>query len=218
MEARPPFEVRHELPGWTLFWAGLELAAPDPTATAVLRESVAEALRAQVGGGALTDQPAVGELRRLFRAAGTDPTRYRPASEALARRILKGDAVPAIHPLVDLNNALSAMLLCPCCVMRAESFQPPYVWRAGLPGESYESLRGGDFALEGRPLLVDALGPADAPITGTTRVGIQPQTTAATLVAYLPEGVVDPTTADTVLRGLAAVVGVEVAWTAATAG
>ena len=51
-----------------------------------------------------------------------------------------------------------------------------------------------------------------------TLVGIQRETTAATLVAYLPEGVVDPATADTGLRGLAAVVGVEVAWTAATAG
>ncbi len=215
MDLSPPFQVRHELADWTLFWAGLELpTAPEPPAVAALREAAGESLRARVAPGKLTEQPAVAELRKLFRAAGTDPTRYRPASEALARRLLKGDAMPAIHPLVELNNALSMALLCPCCVMRAGSFEPPFVWRAGRPGESYESLRGGDFGLEGRPLLVDQLGPADTPITGTTRVGIQPDTTTATLVSYLPAGVVDPAAADTALRELAIGIGAELRWTA----
>jgi len=215
METQPPFEVRHELEGWTLFWAELELPeSPDPEALAALREAAGESLRSRVAPGKLTEQPAVGELRKLFRAAGTDPTRYRPASEALARRLLKGDAMPAIHPLVDLNNALSMALLCPCCVMRGGSFEAPFVWRAGAPGESYESLRGGDFGLEGRPLLVDQRGPAAPPLTGTTRVGIEADTRRATLVSYLPAGTVDPAAADAALRELAIAAGATVRWTA----
>jgi hypothetical protein len=44
----------------------------------------------------------------------------------------------------------------------------------------------GPFNLEGKPLLVDALGPLDAPITGSERVKITSETEKAWLVAYLP--------------------------------
>lgn len=96
--------------------------------------------------------------------------------------------MPEIHPLVDLNNCLSAELAVPCCVLAEGTFEPPYVMRAGQPGESYESLRG-PFNLEGKPLLVDALGPCDAPITGSQRVKVRADTERATLVAYLPADV-----------------------------
>jgi DNA/RNA-binding domain of Phe-tRNA-synthetase-like protein len=105
------------------------------------------------------------------------------------RRILKGEEIPAIHPLVDANNCLSATLAVPCCVMAEGTFEPPFVFRAGREGESYESLRG-PFRLEGKPLLVDGRGPLDAPITGSERVKVKDDTRRAALVAYLPRGVV----------------------------
>ena len=40
--------------------------------------------------------------------------------------------------------------------------------------------------MEGKPLLVDAQGPCDAPITGSQRVKVTAETERATLVAYLP--------------------------------
>ena len=106
----------------------------------------------EVGPSALVPPPGtppVAELRRLFRAVGCDPTRYRPSSEALLRRLIKGAELPEIHPLVDLNNCLSAATAVPCCVMRDGSFGSRLVFRAGQPGESYESLRG-PFNLEAR--------------------------------------------------------------------
>lgn len=140
-------------------------------------------------------------LRKLFREAGCDPTRYRPSSEALLRRVLKGADLPAISPFVDINNCLSLRLAVPCCVMAAEAVEGPYVLRAGRSGESYESLKG-PFNLEGKPLLLDVRGPCDAPITGSERVKIRTETTQTLLVAYLPEGVVTPRTAATMLEEL----------------
>jgi DNA/RNA-binding domain of Phe-tRNA-synthetase-like protein len=128
-------------------------------------------------------------LRRLFKEAGCDPSRYRPASEALLRRVLKGEEIPAIHPLVDVNNCLSALLAVPCCVMAEGTFDPPFVFRSGQEGETYQSLKG-PFRLEGKPLLLDARGPCDAPITGSERVKVREGTLRATLVVYLPVGVV----------------------------
>jgi DNA/RNA-binding domain of Phe-tRNA-synthetase-like protein len=181
-----PFRVHKELPGWLLFWAFLERKAGAEDRLAQSRRETAEAVRKRLTLDALSYHPTVAAMRRLFKAAGCDPTRYRPASEALLRRVLKGEDLPEISPLVDINNCLSLELAVPCCVMRNGSFSPPLLWRAGLPGESYQSLRG-PFNLEGKPLLLDADGPIDAPISGSEKVKVTPETREAWLVAYLPE-------------------------------
>ena len=202
----PPFEVDVQLPGWRLFWAELELVDADEEAQdglGELRQATAAWAREHYDRGQLAEQPTVAELRRLFREAGTDPTRYRPASEALLRRVLKGDELPAIHPFVDLNNCLSLRLAVPCCVMAEGSFEPPMALRVGREGESYDSLKG-PFRLEGRPLLTDSGRPCDAPITGSERVKVQPDTRRVWLVAYLPEATLEAREADRALRELTA--------------
>ena len=180
--------IRFELEGWARQKADREVAREGASQLSCLRQSVTAKVRETRNLETLSSDPTVAGLRRLFRAAGCDPTRYRPSSEALLRRLLKGSEMPEIHPLVDLNNCLSAELAVPCCVMAEGTFEPPFVMRAGQPGESYESLRG-PFNLEGKPLLVDALGPCDAPITGSQRVKVTADTERATLVAYLPADV-----------------------------
>ena len=184
-----------------LFWAHVEAQACDPGLIAAAARRVVEEVRSRMQLETLSTHPTIAALRKLFKAAGCDPTRYRPSSEALLRRLLKGEEMPVISPLVDLNNCLSASLAVPCCVMAEETVSPPYVFRAGKAGESYESLRG-PFNLEGKPLLVDPHGPCDVPITGNTRVKVTPETKRAWLVAYLPAGVVAPDAADAKLRGL----------------
>jgi DNA/RNA-binding domain of Phe-tRNA-synthetase-like protein len=215
-----PFSVTHELDDWALFWALLEPGDSDrggSDALAALRARTAEQVRHRFRLETLAQEPAVGELRRLFRTAGTDPTRYRPSSEALLRRLLKGDELPAIHRLVDLNTCLSAELPAPCCVMDERALEPPFVLRAGLPGESYLSLRG-EFRLEGRPLLVDATGPCDAPITGSERVKVTESSERAWLVAYLPAAAVTPDQAEALLGELLAAAPVAIVVTTGASG
>jgi DNA/RNA-binding domain of Phe-tRNA-synthetase-like protein len=203
----PPFPVTHELAGWDLFWARLETVPGrdqgQEEMLADLRRRAGERARAVWNGEGLAGDPTVAALRSLFRAAGCDPTRYRPSSEALIRRLLKGDDLPAIHPLVDLNNCLSVALAVPCCIVAEGSFAPPVVLRAGRAGESYESLRG-PFNLEGKPLLADAEGPFGTPITDSQRVKVTGDTRGAWMVAYLPAGVVAPEAAAKELDGLLA--------------
>ncbi len=196
-----PPRVTHELDGWTLFWADLEAAPPADAALASLRRRTSVAARERYGAAPLSEHSTVAALRRLFRDAGTDPTRYRPSSEALLRRIVKGEEIPAINPFVDVNNCLSALLAVPVCVMDRARLAPPFVFRAGRPGESMLSLRG-PFNLEGRPVLADGEGPCDAPITGGDRVKVRDDTARVWLVAYLPAGTVAAAAAEDTLRGL----------------
>jgi DNA/RNA-binding domain of Phe-tRNA-synthetase-like protein len=178
MEPFPP-SVRHELDGWRLFWADLELVDHNAAQLAALREDVAERARSAYLLAGLAEHPTVAALRRL----------------------LKGEGLPAIHPLVDLNNCLSAELAVPVCVMDRDALRPPFVWRAGRPGESYASLKG-PFNLEGKPLLLDEAGPRDAPITGGERVKVRESTRRAWLVAYLPAEVIDDEEVGRALRAL----------------
>ena len=194
-------EIRYDLEGWDLFFAHLTVSQGEANELAVLRARVAEKIRQRHDLKNLASQPTVAALRRLFRAAGCDPTRYRPSSEALLRRLLKGQELPAISPLVDVNNCLSAELAVPCCVMAEGTFNPPLVLRAGRLGEAYDSLRG-RFKLEGKPLLLDGDGPLDTPITGSQRVKVRPDSRSAWLAAYLPAGVVDAEQARTTLADL----------------
>ena len=199
----PPFPITHELDGWDLFWARLETIPGRDQELEDLRRRAGERARAEWNGEGLAHDPTVAALRSLFRAAGCDPTRYRPSSEALIRRLLKGDDLPAIHPLVDLNNCLSVALAVPCCIVATGSFTPPVALRAGRAGESYESLRG-PFNLEGKPLLADAEGPFGTPITDSQRVKVTGGTRGAWIVAYLPAGVVAPEAAAKALDDLLA--------------
>jgi DNA/RNA-binding domain of Phe-tRNA-synthetase-like protein len=178
-----------ELSGWSLVWFRLETTGRGAEALAARLARVAGELRLRWTAPALGEDATVATLRRLFKAAGTDPGRYRPSSEALLRRLLKGEALPAIHPLVDLNNQLSIELKVPSCVVRDGSFAAPVTLRAGRPGETLDSMRG-PFDLEGKPLLEDADGPFGTPITDSHRVKVLPETTRGWMVAYLPEGVI----------------------------
>ncbi len=204
---KPPFSLRVDLDGWELFWAFLEVGE-DQSGLPDLRKRVAEDVRRRFPeAAAVASFPPVTAMRKLFRAVGCDPTRYRPASEALLRRLVKGADLPAIHPLVDVNNCLSAVLAVPCCVMREGTFGSELLFRAGGAGESYESLRG-PFNLEKKPLLVDENGPLDAPITGSKQVMVESGTTRAWLVAYLPKDAVSAGDAWVALETLSADAGV----------
>ena len=193
--------VEEELGGWTLLAVDLALEPDIPSTLAALRVGAVEQARERFSLATLSSSPVVFALRRLFRTAGCDPTRYRPSSEALLRRALKGGELPEIHPFVDVCNVFSMRLAVPCCVMAAGSFEPPFRLRRGRPGETYPSLRG-VLKLDGKPLLVDARGPCDTPISGSQRVKVREETTKCTLVAYLPAAEVSIAEADDVLRFL----------------
>lgn len=180
-----PPQVRMELEGWRQVWYRL-LPREGSIGEELWRDAVAT-LEDRVGEGALSGLPEVAAIRRLFRAAGCDPTRYRPSSEALARRLLKGQQLSGHHQLVDLNNLLSVRLMLPCCVIDAGAVLPPLVFRSGEEGEVMESMRG-PFSLSGKPLLEDRIGPFGTPVTDSERVKIGDNPRDVWLVVYAFEG------------------------------
>lgn len=72
--------------------------------------------QAKLQAGAESELPAVQAWRRAFARMGLKPTQYRCASEALLRRLRKEGALPPLHPLVDLGNAVSMAFAIPIAV------------------------------------------------------------------------------------------------------
>ena len=52
-------------------------------------------------------QPAIAATREAYKRCGKDPSRYRPSSEALRRRLMRGLELYRIDTLVDLINLVS---------------------------------------------------------------------------------------------------------------
>jgi DNA/RNA-binding domain of Phe-tRNA-synthetase-like protein len=67
----------------------------------------------------------VKKIRAIFHRAGLDPTRYRPSSESLLRRAVKGKGLYFINSVVDLVNYFSLKTLYPIGLYDADRVRPP---------------------------------------------------------------------------------------------
>jgi DNA/RNA-binding domain of Phe-tRNA-synthetase-like protein len=195
-----PPAVDYKLPGWDLFWAELTIAK-DSNGLVEIRESLTPRVKQIMKGLPVSEHPTCQSVRVLFRNSGCDPTKYRPSSEALIRRLLKGDHLPEILPAVDINNMWSVEMLVPCCVINPAALSGSLTLRKGQPGEMMDSMKG-PFNLDGKPVLVDDAGPFGTPVTDSERVKVKNRSGTFWLVAYLPKRVVERETAASVLKGI----------------
>ncbi len=117
--------------------------------------------------------PGVGEARKLYRAIGLDPTKTRPSSEALLRRVLKGKGLYRIHPLVDLFNAASLAGLLPVGLYDESKVVGERITiRIGKTGWGFDGIRKDRVNVEGRLCVVDDEGPFGSPTSDSLRTSI----------------------------------------------
>ena len=148
--------------------------------------ALCSSLRERYGQGRSSQLPGAEEARALYKALGIDPTKTRPSSESLARRALKGETLYRINTLVDALNLVSLREQLSFGLYDLAQVRPPVTLRKGRPGEEYEGIRKGAVHVEGRPVLVDALGPFGNPTSDSLRTSITLETQKALVVAYAP--------------------------------
>jgi DNA/RNA-binding domain of Phe-tRNA-synthetase-like protein len=125
--------------------------------------------------------------RELYRRFGTDPTRMRPSSEALMRRIKKGEQLPRINSLVDVANAMSVQLQVPVGLYDLGKVKgDELVIRLGHDGESYEGIGKEKVNVAGRICVADAAGPCGNPSADSARTMITTDTESAAWLYFLP--------------------------------
>jgi len=108
-------EVFQRFPGYVrgvVIAHGLANGPSPPALLDLLREAEAS-VRARVKPEAVAEEPRIKSWREAFRAFGAKPAEFRSSIEAMARRALKNERLPAINALVDIGNLISLRHLLP---------------------------------------------------------------------------------------------------------
>jgi DNA/RNA-binding domain of Phe-tRNA-synthetase-like protein len=146
-----------------------------------------EASRAEVAArdGKVADSAPA---RALYRRFGLDPTRHRPSSEALLRRVRRGEGLPRVNSLVDVANVVSLRLQVPIGLYDLDKAEGTLTLRLGRPGESYAGIRKESVKVGGRLCVADELGACGNPSSDSARTMITTDTDQAAWIFFLPVG------------------------------
>ena len=128
-------------------------------------------------------------VRTMYKRVGLDPTKTRPSSEALLRRVRKGDSLPRINSMVDVCNWCSLEFQLPYGLYDAAHIDGDVELRMGLAGESYPGIRKDAVHVDGRIALADRIGPFGNPTSDSARTMVTTATTQAMLVVFAPRDV-----------------------------
>ena len=137
----------------------------------------------------LSPPPEAAEVRSMYRAVGIDPTRRRPSSEALLRRVQRGEPLPRINSLVDISNWCSLEFQLPYGLYDLDQVTPPIALRLGRDGEQYAGIRKDVVHVGGRLTLADAQGPFGNPSSDSARTMVVPGATRVLVVVFAPAAV-----------------------------
>jgi DNA/RNA-binding domain of Phe-tRNA-synthetase-like protein len=136
-------------------------AAVDPQVA--MFDAVAEGRLASLATASEAEFPEIRAWRRTFSAMGLKPTQYRCASESLLRRFRKEGALPRIHPLIDLCNAVSLAFAIPVGVFDVSRLSEGLEVRHAAGDEAYQTFSGGtEHPDPGEVIFADAAGRAHA--------------------------------------------------------
>lgn len=125
----------------------------------------------------LKEITSIAATRRVYKACGKDPSRYRPASEALIRRVLQGKELYQLNTLVDLVNLASIAFGYSIGGFDADKFEGDTLTLGiGREGEPYEGIGRGMINIQGLPVYRDAIGGVGTPTSDHERTKITLET------------------------------------------
>ncbi len=141
------------------------------------------AAEAAVRAHAPADATAV---RTMYKRVGIDPTKTRPSSEALLRRVRKGNPLPRINSMVDICNWCSLEFQLPYGLYDLDRIEGDVMLRLGAEGESYAGIRKDEVHVAGRIALADARGPFGNPSSDSARTMVTAGATRALMIVFAP--------------------------------
>jgi DNA/RNA-binding domain of Phe-tRNA-synthetase-like protein len=126
---------------------------------------------------AVKDHPTFRAYRDFFWRIGIDPTKIRPAAEALIRRILAGKTLPCINTLVDAYNLASIKSRIALATFDADKLEGNLLMRFAQEGEQFYGigmekpliLKGGEIVVSDNEKLIAVYPYRDADNTKVTQ-------------------------------------------------
>ncbi len=101
------------------------------------KEKIIKEVREKYDIESLKDVPILRAYRDFFWRVGIDPTKVRPAAEALIRRILGGKSIPSINNIVDAYNLASIKTEIALAAFDGDKIQGNLIMRFARKGEKF---------------------------------------------------------------------------------
>ncbi|MDD2552503.1 MAG: phenylalanine--tRNA ligase beta subunit-related protein [Dysgonamonadaceae bacterium] len=120
--------------------------------------------------------PPILATRNTYKKLGKDPNRYRPAGEALRRRVIKGAELYKINTLVDAINLISLKTGYSIGGFDANLVQGSLELGVGQKDEKFEAIARGFLNIEGLPVYRDSVGGIGTPTSDEERTKISLET------------------------------------------
>ena len=140
-------------------------------------ETLCNKFRKELTTESLKEITSIAATRRVYKVCGKDPSRYRPASEALIRRVLQGKELYRLNTLVDLVNLASIAYGYSIGGFDADKFEGDTLTLGiGREGEPYEGIGRGMLNIHGLPVYRDAKGGVGTPTSDNERTKITEET------------------------------------------
>lgn len=164
---------------------------PDDNFWKELNEEVLPKVRENITDLEWADIPGVKGSRLAYKAFGRNPSRYRVSSEALLRRVKRGDELYHINSVVDVNNLISVTSGLSVGSYDLSKVNGPIILRKASTGEGYTGI-GKDFIdMENMLVLADDEGIFGSSMSDSTRAMVTNQTQDVLVVIYCFEDSID---------------------------
>lgn len=137
------------------------------------------------------DIPGVRGSRLAYKAFGRNPGRYRVSSEALLRRVRRGDELYHVNSVVDVNNLISIKSGLSVGSYDLAKIHGPILLRKASEGEGYQGI-GKDFLdMENMLVLADEEGIFGSSMSDSRRAMVTEETEDVLAVIYCFEDAID---------------------------
>jgi len=167
----------------------MEGVAPgDPGPLAAEVAALAATLREHHAGREPSSIEGLSEARTLYKSFGLDPSRHRPSSEALLRRVLQDRGLYRLGTVVDSCNLASLTFLLPIGLYDLAKIRGDVELRLGAADEQYAGIRKDMVHVAGRLALFDTEGPFGSPTSDSLRTCTDDGTTALLAVVIATAG------------------------------
>jgi DNA/RNA-binding domain of Phe-tRNA-synthetase-like protein len=197
MDVQIDESIRNVIPNCRLAYVTVHDVAVRGTPPALTQEflqlqtAVAKAYHLDI----LPTMPRIAAVRTMYKKLNFDPSRYRPASEALIRRVLQNKGLYYVNSAVDVNNYCSIKFLLPFGIYDLSPIQGNVHYRLAPPG-TYVNIAGKEVSTDNKPFLTDNTGPFGNPTSDAGRTAVTLGTRNLLSVIYADEEVTDRELAD----------------------
>lgn len=132
--------------------------------------------------------PRILAVRNMYKKLHFDPSRHRPASEALVRRVLQKKNLYYVNSAVDVNNYCSIKFLLPFGLYDLDQIVGDSSYRLATEG-NYTNIAGKEVSTDNKPFLTDNLGVFGNPTADSRRTAVTLATRNLLSVVYADENV-----------------------------